>query len=615
MIQSIAGAVLVTIGLVPALLVEAATDSSPSATPANPAPLREDSSDDQPDRMGWWRDARFGMFIHWGVYAVPAGEWDGKTVGGASEWIMQTAKIPMSRYEPLAEQFNPVKYDPARWARIAKDAGCKYVVITSKHHDGFCLWDSKLTDWDIARTPYGKDLLAPLAKACRDEGLKFCTYYSIMDWHSADYSPRRAWNDVAKGKPDFDKFRTYTNGLVSEVIRNLQPSVLWFDGEWEDTWTTADGEALEKLCRELKPDIIINNRVGKARQGMGGLDDPGETKLGDFGTPEQEVPARGLPGVDWETCMTMNDSWGFKQADHGWKSSTQLIRTLIDVASKGGNFLLNVGPTAAGEIPPESVERLAAMGTWMRVNGEAIYGTEAGPFARLPWGRCTQKRVTSTDGTVGARLYLHVFDWPQDGRLVVPGLKNHVREATMFGVSRALSTTRAGDDVVVSVPEKASDPAATVVILDVDGHPDVVPSMIRADKDGVITLDAESADTGAHGPRVETIGGKQNLGFWTNAWGTASWTFVPEARETYRVVMEMSCQPGNEGNGFVVRVGAMELPGKTEATKGWSDFHTVEVGRVGFEQSGPVTVTVQPDKGMKGALMNLRAVRLEPVRK
>jgi alpha-L-fucosidase len=257
-------------------------------------------------------------------------------------------------------------------------------------------------------------------------------------------------------------------GQLKELLTNYGDiAVLWFDGEWIDEWTEAQGRDLYAFCRQLQPSIIINNRVGKGRDGMAGLS-KSKDAAGDFGTPEQEVPARGLPGVDWETCMTMNDTWGFKKDDHNWKSVRELIRRLIDIASKGGNFLLNVGPTGAGEIPAASIERLAVMGDWLRINGEAIYGAGAGPFESLPWGRCTARP---------GRLYLHVFDWPVDGRLALPGLKNEVIRATLLA-SRGipLQTQRLDRDVVVTLPAVAPDPVASVVALEIAGDAEVTES-------------------------------------------------------------------------------------------------------------------------------------------
>ncbi|HUT44712.1 MAG TPA: alpha-L-fucosidase [Sedimentisphaerales bacterium] len=418
------------------------------------------------ERMDWWRQARFGMFIHWGLYAVPAGEWKGEKVPGTGEWIMEKGQIPVSEYEPLAKQFNPVKFDAEQWVQIAKNAGMKYIVITSKHHDGFCLWDTKYTDYDmIDATPFKRDILAELAQECRKQGIRLCFYHSIMDWHHPDaqapFYPK--YNDMSKSNPNFDRYvEYYLKGQLKELVRNYGPlGILWFDGEWVKDWTRENGWDMFEYCLSLQPDIIVNNRVGNGRQGMRGLSKSDEF-AGDYGTPEQEIPATGLPGVDWETCMTMNDTWGYKSYDNNWKSREDLLHKLVDIASKGGNFLLNVGPTAEGLIPGPSVERLAAIGEWMKLNAESIYGTTASPLGEVPWGRCTAKPGT---------LYLHVFDWPANGKLEVPGLKNKVKKAYLLADKKRseLLVTRAGrEKVVITVTSKAADPVNTVIVLEIE---------------------------------------------------------------------------------------------------------------------------------------------------
>jgi alpha-L-fucosidase len=436
----------------------------------SPLAVRTETRD---PRLDWWREARFGMFIHWGLYAVPAGEWNGRTDYG--EWIRNNGRIPIDTYDQFRTRFNPTKFDPDAWVRLAKQAGMKYIVITTKHHDGFGLFDSKETDWDVMATPYGRDIIKQLADACARGGIRLCFYHSIMDWHHPDYLPRRDWE--ASTRPaagaDFDRYVRYMKAQLKELLTNYGPiGVLWFDGEWEGTWTTERGRDLYAYVRGLQPSIIINNRVGRGR-GDSGLNrdhDP----LGDFGTPEQEIPATGVPGVDWETCMTMNGNWGYNRADRDFKSTEVLLRNLVDIASKGGNFLLNVGPTADGEFPPESVDRLNAIGDWMRMAGESIHGTEASPFPSLPWGRCTQRRLDANT----TRLYLHVWDRPKDGRLVVPGLLNEVRFARPIGTVEKpfdLPMTRDGDDLTIGLG-LASGPGPApgdVIVLDIVGEPDV----------------------------------------------------------------------------------------------------------------------------------------------
>jgi alpha-L-fucosidase len=429
----------------------------------------QESKAEHDARVQWWREARFGLFIHWGLYAVPAGEWQGKTDHG--EWIRTTAQIPIEEYDKFVGQFNPVKFNAEEWVRTAKEAGMKYIVITSKHHDGFCLFDSQYTDFDVMATPFHRDILKELAEASRKQGIKLCFYHSIMDWHHPDYLPRRDWekNRPASGA-SFERYVEHMKNQLRELLTHYgEIGVLWFDGEWESTWNTRYGQELYRYVRSLQPSILINNRVGAGRSGMEGLTKEGEFG-GDFGTPEQQIPATGLPGVDWETCMTMNDHWGYNKQDQHWKSTESLIRMLADIASKGGNFLLNVGPTAEGTFPQASIERLREIGEWLKVNGEAIYATQASPFPQLEWGRCTQKAVEG-----GTRLYLHVFAWPRDGQLKVSGILNRPRRAFLLAdeEQRPLEVTRAEDALLIRVPSSAPDAHDSVVVLEVEGKADV----------------------------------------------------------------------------------------------------------------------------------------------
>ncbi len=490
--------------------------SAPLPSPAMPNNSRP-TADPQPEirnpqsdgRLDWWREARFGMFIHWGLYSTLEGEWNGSK--GHAEWIRTTAQIPVAEYEKLLAGFNPVKFDADAWARMAKDAGMKYLVITSKHHDGFCLFDSAHTEWDVMSTPFKRDILKELSDACKRHGVRFATYHSIMDWHHPDYLPKRGWEgetwrqarvgvpNLDKHVPNFDRFNEYLRKQVVEIIQKYDPGVMWFDGEWEATWTHAYGKPLYELCLKTNPRIIVNNRVDKGRGGMAGMTTGDH--LGDFGTPEQEIPATGFPGVDWESCMTMNRNWGWNREDKEFKSTKEMIRMLVDIASKGGNFLMNIGPKPDGTFPEESVQRLKEIGEWMRVYGSSIYGTEAGPFKKLDWGRCTMRR---SEGRT--KLYLHVFDWPADGKLVVPGLGNEVvgassirssSNAELPGARVRVPFARIDSDVVLELPRTAPDANCSVVELDVQGEPVVYEApVIRADSDifvQTLPVDIESS--------------------------------------------------------------------------------------------------------------------------
>ncbi|HEX4627255.1 MAG TPA: alpha-L-fucosidase [Gemmatimonadales bacterium] len=411
------------------------------------------------DRLAWWRDARFGMFIHWGLYSTLAGEWGGRS--DYAEWIRTSAHIPLAEYERLLARFNPTLFDADRWVALAKAAGMRYVTITTKHHDGFCLFDSKLTAFGVRATPFKRDIMREMADACRRHGLRMCWYHSIMDWHHPDYLPRRDWEAATRAVDGarYDRFIRYLHGQVTELLTNYGDiGVLWFDGNWEGTWTHDMGRVLYTMCRSLQPNVIVNNRV----EGWSPV--PITDPLGDFRTPEQEVPATGWPGVDWESCITMNRNWGYNSHDHDFKSAATLVGLLVETASKGGNLLLNVGPKGDGTFPEESVERLEALGRWMAVNGAAIHGTTASPFPNAPF-RATAK---------ADQLFLFLTTWPA-GALTVPGLRTPIRKAYLLADAdrRPLVSNLGAAGAVVILPVEAPDPVCSVVVLEFEGPPEI----------------------------------------------------------------------------------------------------------------------------------------------
>ncbi len=423
-----------------------------------------ETKEQKDQRMKWWREARFGLFIHWGLYAIPAGKWGDKTHYG--EWIRHEAQIPLPEYEKLLDQFNPVKFNAKEWVKLAKSAGMKYIVITSKHHDGFCLFDSKVTDWDVMSTPFKRDILKELSDACKEEGIKMCFYYSIMDWHHPDYLPRREWEKEHRpeGDANYDRYVEYMKAQLKELVDNYGPlGILWFDGEWEETWNFERGFDMYNYVRSLQPDIIVNNRVDKSRSGMAGLS-KGQS-VGDYGTPEQEVPDKGLPGVDWETCMTMNRHWGYNEYDKFYKSTKALVQLLVDIVSKGGNFLLNVGPMANGEFPPEAIERLKGIGEWMKINNESIYGTIASPFDKPSWGRYTQKKLENGN-TI---LYAHVFDYKPGDKLTIPTNKKPIKVWILKAPTEQIKYSTKKNNLIIHLPNIEPDPCDTVLGLEFEG--------------------------------------------------------------------------------------------------------------------------------------------------
>ena len=587
-----------------------AKDKSPSAAGQRTPAARPVSERDA--RMAWWREARFGMFIHWGLYAVPAGDWNGKTVPSASEWIMQNGAIPVADYEKLKDRFNPVKFDARQWVKVAGDAGMKYLVITSKHHDGFCLWDSKVSDYDVMSTPFKRDILRELADACKADGrVRLCFYHSIMDWHHPDaqsinapgqYNPGRAY----KPNPNFSRYvETYLKPQLKELISGYDPAVLWFDGEWIPEYTEAMGHDIDRYCKGLSPGLIINNRVGKTRQGMAGMSSSAES-AGDFGTPEQEIPATGIPGLDWESCMTMNDSWGFKRADSNWKSGRTLVVNLVDIVSKGGNYLLNVGPTAEGEIPPASVERLAQVGQFMKTGAVALHGAGASPFAATRWGRAT---------TRGNTVYLHVLDWPSDGVIDVP-LKNNVRAAQLLtDKSRRLEVVAEEDGTLLknlgARPEGEID---SIIALELAEPPRAVRRSIRAGADGSLVLLAADAKISGKQARLEQKGANpRNIGYWTDAKDTCSWLARLDKPGKYQVELEYSLDPNSKGSVIRIELGAAAVEVKLEPTRNFMDFRTIPVGEVTLS-AGELPAALRPVAKPGLAVMDLRRITLKPVK-
>lgn len=362
--------------------------------------------EDYDKRMEWYRQARFGMFIHWGLYAIPA----------RGEWLRSTEQIPKEEYMKYFYEFDPRDYDPKKWARAAKNAGMKYVVLTAKHHDGFCLFDSQYTDFKSTNTRCGRDLVAEYVEAVRAEGLKVGLYFSLLDWYHEDYPHYADRNHPMRGNEaytdenrDFNRYLDYMHNQVREICTNYgKLDVLWFDFSYDDMrgekWRATE---LINMVRSLQPTVIIDNRLEVSGEGFGSLAECAPTPYhGDFVSPEQIIPPKGLTDKEgkplaWEACITMNGNWGYHGTDRFYKPAPMLIKKLVECVSKGGNMLLNVGPDAYGNIPPQSMEILETIGKWMRYNYDSIYGCGACDLPKPDFGRITRN---------GNRYYFHMYE-------------------------------------------------------------------------------------------------------------------------------------------------------------------------------------------------------------
>ena len=405
-----------------------------------------------------WQGMRFGMFIHWGPVSLK-----GTEIG----WS-RGRQVPKGEYDQLYKKFNPVKFDADEWVGVAAEAGMKYMVITSKHHDGFCLWPSKYTDYHIGNSPFQRDVIKELSQACKKGGLQFSTYYSICDWHHGDYPLDSPGGRGKKATHNMPRYFQYVKNQTREILANYGPlGVMWFDGEWEKPWTRAYGKELYEVLKKTQPTLVINNRVAKGRHGMAGTTKQDAGHAGDYDTPEQRVGGfnRKRP---WETCMTICRQWAWKPKDR-MKSLQQCMQTLLRVVGGDGNLLFNVGPMPDGRIEPRQAERLKEMGQWLAKYGQGVYGTRGGPFMPGTWGAATAK---------GDKVYLFVMNWPREGPLRLPpiGMKITTAKALTGG---AATVEQDAKGITVALPPAQRQEIATVIELTVSGRAlDIPPAPV-----------------------------------------------------------------------------------------------------------------------------------------
>ena len=568
----------------------------------------------------WFEDGKFGIFIHWGVYSVPS-FCDTSTYSEWYQWWLKTnshgGKVTRFHadnygedflYRDFAPMFRAEMFDPAEWASIFRRSGAEYIVITSKHHDGFCLWDSDVASevrgypWNSVETGPKRDLIGDLFDACREEGVRPGLYYSFMEWENPLY--------------DREDKSEYVDRVmipqIKELVERYEPAVFWPDGEWDhsdETWkSTATVEWIYENAANPE-EIVVNDRWGRGLRGqVGDYTTTEYDSLGNSGGKEMRKHRQ------VEECRGIGHSFAFNRAENYdlYDSRTACVQRLVDLVSRGGVLLLDIGPTADGRIPLIMVDRLLAIGDWLEVNGEAIKGTRRSPFKSLPWGRAT---------TRGENLYLHVFDWPEDDRLIVPGLENTVLQATMLGdrkTDRTLAVDQAGGaGVEIDLAGLHPFEHATVIKLELEGAP-VVDESIRAVTDGTIELSPASAALVGPSLRVERYSDSdgvsiENLGYWLSTDPSATWTARLESGRTYAVEIEMACKDTAAGGAFELacgdRVHRIEVP----ATGGWDRFQTHEIGTItGPVGDQPIDIVLRAVEIPGEAVGNVRGIRFRP---
>ena len=542
------------------------------------------------ERMKWWREARFGLFIHWGPVSLKGTEisW---SRANSNPTCPNRGPIPVEVYDNLYKEFNPVEFDAREWVAIARASGMRYMVLTAKHCDGFCLWRSKVTDYNISKTPFVRDVCAELAKATQMAGMRIGWYYSPMDWRDPDCRTERNAKYVAS-----------MQGQLRELLSNYgRIDLLWFDTDGRlAPW---DQEKTYGLVKQLQPHTIINNRLD-----MGSMADYEAQQIGpnaDYYTPEQRI-GEFDDQRPWETCMTLGTQWAWKPNDK-MKSLKECIQTLARVVGGDGNFLFNVGPMPDGRIEPRQVERLREMGQWLKKYGQSIYATRGGPFKPTAWGASTHK---------GNRIYVHVFDWPKNGELEVPMLPNRVKRAYLLAYEQRGDLLLGGsDNLVVTIPRKAPDPIDAVVVLEIEGKAAVTRYPLEQAKDGSITFQAADAKVHGTSARYESGGGKDNIGYWTNPNDYVTWAFEVTTPGTFNVEVTFACPQGVAGSEYTLSVAEQELAGTVTNTGSWTNFVTEKLGILKLTKPGTYTLSVKPKTMPRSAVMNLKSVMLVPIKK
>lgn len=561
-------------------------------------------------RLEWWKDARYGMFVHWGVYAQLAGEWKGERIDGPGEWIMYHGKIPVKEYEQVAQQFNPVEFDADEWVRIAKDAGMKYIVITAKHCDGFAMYDSDVTGYNIVDyTPFDRDPMMELRKACDKHGLKLGFYYSHnWDWHEPNalgFDNKWDFPDRENKNPEI-YYRGKSIPQIKELVEKYSPEIMWFDVPTDISEETSF-EILQTV-RNIKPDCIINDRISHEHQER-------QLVMGDFYTPEQYVPA-GLD-MDFETCMTLNDTWGFKYYDHNWKKSQTVVENLVKNASMGGNYLLNVGPDEKGKIPAKSVMILKTAGRWLQENGESIYGSSASPLKNVFYDNavCTAKP---------GKLFIHVFQWPEKDELLLGEINATIDKIYLLQDKnqKTFSFQQNGNnDVRIQLSPEDIGPrvlSSMVNTLVIEYSGELLPQELPVLVDPFNTASFKPKNAKINGSAEYAFNNRwnENRGYEMKEWnsgGSLEWDFRTIQDGTYAVELVYGSNELSQGGQIHLNVNGKTFMHTVADDTGWYTPKTVQLGKVKLEKGETGMIKATAGYGHTHTIANFMEVRLVPV--
>ncbi|WP_372772876.1 alpha-L-fucosidase [Mangrovibacterium sp.] len=556
----------------------------------NPSKSKQISDE---ERMEWWTESRFGMFIHWGIYSIPAGFYKGEPQKNSAEWIMNRGNIPVAEYAKFAELFNPTLFDAKTFVGLAKEAGMKYIVITSKHHDGFSMFHSKCNPFNVVdATPFKRDVMKELADECAIQGIKFGFYYSqAQDW-SHPGGMGNNWDKTMQRVSSDSYVKEKALPEVNQLLTDYGDiAIFWWDTPREMSKEVID--SLYHVTTALQPAIITNDRLGD--------DYPGDHK-----TYERHMPKQKPEEKYWELCQPISGSWGYRSDDQSFKSMKTLLGELANASSMGGNYLLNVSPTCLGTLSPKAVERLKTIGDWMDKNSEAIYGTEASPCSKVDWGYITMKKAGNK-----TKLYLHVFDW-EAGTIQLP-IRNNAANAYLLTNNRKSFKTKTGDNgLTVQLSGSAPDSINSVVVVELNDTPDAIaPKAFGQDKNGVVAFMTESAEfENLQGIGVRYNSSKDCVGSWTNEQERVYWTFAIEKPGKFHITASTA---GSEASEFMVELNGQRQTVKIPATASYDDFKPLEIGTFEIKEAGNYKITFKPVLGAWQPI-NLKEVVMTPIK-